>query len=105
MTEPTTPTGRAPAKPLPQLDHEKPIWVAIDRAETREYTETFNGWDAERECKTWAAERSARLKRDIVIIGPQDSVASPPRNTVGEIKRIKLSPPHQAETAAPVDAE
>lgn len=105
MTETTTPTGRAPAKPLPKLDHEKPIWVAIDRAETREYAETFNGWDAEKDCKDWAAERCARLKRDIVIIGPQDSVASPPQNTVGEIKRVKLSPPPQEEAAAPVDAK
>lgn len=94
----TTASGRAPAKKLPKLKHDEPIWVAIDRAETREYCEVFNGWDAEKEATAWAAERSARLKREIVIMGPQVSIASPPENPVGEVKKVHLSQPAEPES-------
>ena len=84
------------AKPVEKLRLDEPIWIAVDQADTRNYTEIFNGWDAEKRAKTWAAERSARLKREVVLLGPQNSVARPPENPTGEIKPVRLSQPPEA---------
>ena len=81
------------AKPVEKLRLNEPIWIAVDQADTRNYTEIFNGWDAEERAKAWAAERSARLKRDVVLLGPQNSVARPPENPTGEIKPVRLERP------------
>ena len=99
MSETDEKKPRNAPQPVEKLNVEEPIWVAIDQAENRNYVETFNGWDAEQRCKDWAAERSARLKRSVVIFGPQDSVATPPEKPVGEVKKVHLAQPAEPETA------
>lgn len=104
-TDPETAADPKPARtvtPVEKLNVEAPIWVAIDQAENRNYFEVFNGWDAEQEAKDWAAERSARLKRPVILVGPQDSVARPPEKPVGEVQKVRLTKPPEPEgTAAP----
>jgi hypothetical protein len=81
------------AKPIEKLRLDEPIWIAVDQADARNCTEIFNGWDAEERAKAWAGERSARLKREVGLLGPQNSVARPPENLTGEIKPVRLSGP------------
>lgn len=84
--------SRAEAKPVEKLDPQMPVWAVIDQADTRNYYETFNGWDAEKRATDYAAERSARLKRP-VFISEVVAIARPPVNPVGEVQRVKLTPP------------
>ena len=83
---------RAEAKPVEKFDPDAPIWLAVDQADTRNYFEPFTGWDAEKQATEYAAERSARLKRP-VFIAEVVAIARPPENPVGEVKRVKLTPP------------
>ena len=98
MTENAQSTeGRQKAQPVEKLNVDEPIWVAIDQAETRTYIEPFNGWDAEQKCREYAADRSARLKRKVIIVGPQVGIAKPPENPVGLIEKVVLSKPAETE--------
>lgn len=95
MTKESSYTPPEP-KPVEILDTEMPIWVAIHQTDQRNFFETFNGWDAERRCRDYAAERSAKLKRQVIIVGPQKGYAVPPENTLGDIKEVSLAKPDDA---------
>lgn len=92
-----TDTPKTPREPVTPLNLEEPIWLAIDQTEHRTYTETFTGWDAEQKAKGYAAEKSAKTGRVVVLFGPQVAVARPPKPvTVGPVETVTLVQPGDA---------
>jgi hypothetical protein len=104
MADTTTPTAdRKPreAKPVVAIKINEPVAVAIDQAATRNYTEVFNGWDAQEKALAYAKDRTVSVKRPVIVVGPdgQHVVTPPEPVTVGTAAKVNLTPPAEAEPA------
>lgn len=53
-------------------------YVAVDQSAERTYTEFFTGPKADQRVNDYAANRALKLKRPVMIFGPQRAVVSPP---------------------------